>query len=295
MQVLKLTFKLGANLAELSHSLSGDAVKRYTEMQLYHHPFSLDSQKVRLALEEKGVDYSSHRLNPLKARNLDLDFFSMNLSEKIPVFKNAELVIFDTLSIIGYIDSINAPLGGDVVDREKMLEWMKKIDEWNPKLFTLMHVPKKYILFFSRFKRRVIIARMAESGELAGKYHLKLRDAYATEEQLKDPDALSHSKELLINLLDDADNQLAESTYLSGEEFSMADAMFVPILARIEVLNKGDEYISSRTHLSDYWNRVKKRPSYHAVIGKYFSGWRKYRILYSTYCTVWVRNLFRRY
>lgn len=291
----KLTFKLGANLAELSHSLSGDAVKRYTEMQLYHHPFSLDSQKVRLALEEKGVDYSSHRLNPLKARNLDLDFFSMNLSEKIPVFKNAELVIFDTLSIIGYIDSINAPLGGDVVDREKMLEWMNKIDEWNPKLFTLMHVPKKYILFFTRFKRRVIIARMAESGELAGKYHLKLQDAYATEEQLKDPDALNHSKELLINLLDDADNQLAESTYLSGEEFSMADAMFVPVLARIELLNKGDEYISSRTHLSDYWNRVKKRPSYHAVIGKYFSGWRKYRTLYSTYCTVWVRNLFRRY
>lgn len=291
----KLTFQLGANLAELSHSLSGDAVKRYTEMQLYHHPFSLDSQKVRLALEEKGVDYSSHRLNPLKARNLDLDFFSTNLSGKIPVFKNAELVIFDTLSIIGYIDSINAPLGGDVVDREKMLEWMKKIDEWNPKLFTLMHVPKKYILFFTRFKRRVIIARMAESGELAGKYHLKLQDAYATEEQLKDPDALNHSKELLINLLDDADNQLAESTYLSGEEFSMADAMFVPILARIEVLNKGDEYISSRTHLSDYWNRVKKRPSYHAVIGKYFSGWRKYRTLYSTYCTVWVRNLFKRY
>lgn len=194
-----------------------------------------------------------------------------------------------------YIDSINAPLGGDVVDREKMLEWMKKIDEWNPKLFTLMHVPKKYILFFTRFKRRVIIARMAESGELAGKYHSKLQDAYATEEQLKDPDALNHSKELLINLLDDADNQLAESTYLSGEEFSMADAMFVPVLARIEVLNKGDEYISSRTHLSDYWNRVKKRPSYHAVIGKYFSGWRKYRTLYSTYCTVWVRNLFRRY
>jgi len=136
---------------------------------------------------------------------------------------------------------------------------------------------------------------MAESPDFAREYHLKLRDAYATEEQLKDQDAVNQSKEQLINLLDDADNQLAESTYLLGEEFSMADAMFVPILARIEVLNKGDEYISSRTHLSDYWIRVKKRPSYHAVIGKYFSGWRKFRTLYSTYCVVWVRNLFRRY
>lgn len=270
-------------------------MKHYTEMQLYHHPFSLDSQKVRLALEEKGVDYSSLRLNPLKARNLDLDFFRMNPTGKIPVIKNAELALFDTLDIIQYIDSINSPLGGDVVDREKMLEWMKKIDGWNPKLFTLMHVPKKYILFFTRFKRRVLIARMAESPDLASKYHLKLRDAYATEEQLKDQDALNQSKEQLISLLDDADNQLAESTYLAGEEFSMADAMFVPILARIEVLDKGDEYIRSRTHLSDYWNLVKTRPSYRAVIGKYFSGWRKFRTLYSTYSAVWVRNLFKRY
>jgi len=113
-------------LLNYSIALSGNAVKRYKEMQLYHHPFSLDSQKVRLALEEKEVDYSSLRMNPLKARNLDLDFFRMSPSGKLPVFKNAELVIFDTLDIIWYIDSINTPLGGNDVDREKMVGWMKK-------------------------------------------------------------------------------------------------------------------------------------------------------------------------
>lgn len=82
---------------------SGDAFSHLKEMQLYHHPFSLDSQKVRLALEEKGMDYSSHRMNPLKGRNLDLDFFRMNPTGKLPVFKNGDLVIFDTMSIIEYV------------------------------------------------------------------------------------------------------------------------------------------------------------------------------------------------
>eukprot|EP01018_Ginkgo_biloba_P020922 Gb_27905 [translate_table: standard] len=264
-------------------------------MQLYHHPFSLDSQKVRFALEEKGIDYSSHHVNPLKARDLDLDFFRMNPTGKIPVFKNGVLVIFDTVSIIQYIDGINEPLGGNNVDRNKMLEWLQRIDAWNPKLFTLSHIPEKYRLFFSRFKRQVVIARMAESPDLASKYHLKLHDAYATEEQLKDHDAVNQSKEQLINLLDEADNKLAETIFLCGAEFSMADAMFVPVLARIELLNLGNVYISSRPHLSEYWNCVKKRPSYGAVVGKYFSGWRKFRTFYSTYTAVRVRNLLRRY
>ncbi|XP_057861661.2 glutathione S-transferase TCHQD [Cryptomeria japonica] len=275
--------------------VSGDVVNYSKEMHLYHHPFSLDSQKVRLALEEKSIDYVSHKMNPLKGRNLDLDFFRMNPTGKIPVFKNGDIIIFDTLTIVEYIDGINEPLGGNDVDHRRMLAWMQKIDEWNPKLFTLSNIPQKYILFFSRFKRQVAIARMSQSPDLADKYHLKLRGAYATEEQLKDEDAVNESTEKLAILLDDAETQLAESKFLAGEKFSMADAMFVPILARIELLNKENEYIGIRTHLLDYWNRVKERPSYGAVIGKYFSGWRKYKSLLSTYTSVWIRNVFKRY
>ncbi|GLJ06405.1 hypothetical protein SUGI_0038350 [Cryptomeria japonica] len=264
-------------------------------MQLYHHPYSLDSQKVRLALEEKDVDYWSYRLNPLKARNLDSNFFRMNPTGKIPVLTNGEHVIKDTLSIIQYIDSLKDPLGGDAVDREKMLEWMKWIDTWNPKLFTLSHIPHKYRLFFSRFQRRAIVTRMAESSDLIDKYRSKLQNAYITEEQLKDKDLINNTEEQLIKILDAAENQLVSQTFLAGGAFSMADCMFVPILARIELLNLSEEYISPRKQLSDYWSRVKERRSYRTVIGKYFSGWRKYKTLYGTYSSVWLRNFFRRY
>lgn len=72
-------------------------------MQLYHHPYSLDSQKVRLALEERGVDYTSHRVNPITGKNMDSFFFRMNPSANLPVFQNGSHIIFDTIEIIKYV------------------------------------------------------------------------------------------------------------------------------------------------------------------------------------------------
>jgi len=69
-------------------------------MQLYHHPYSLDSQKVRLALEEKGIDYTSFHMNPITGKNLRPSFYRMNPTAKLPVFQNGSHVIFDTIEII---------------------------------------------------------------------------------------------------------------------------------------------------------------------------------------------------
>src|SRR5437762_1799470 len=72
-------------------------------MQLYHHPYSLDSQKVRIALEEKGIDYTSYHANPLTGKNMDVDFFRMNPSARLPVFKNGAHVIYRAIDIIQYV------------------------------------------------------------------------------------------------------------------------------------------------------------------------------------------------
>lgn len=74
-------------------------------MQLYHHPYSLDSQKVRLALEEKGIDYTSFHVNPIAGKNMDSSFFRMNSSTKLPVFKNGSHIIFDPIEIVLYVPS----------------------------------------------------------------------------------------------------------------------------------------------------------------------------------------------
>ncbi|KAF4373080.1 glutathione S-transferase TCHQD isoform X1 [Cannabis sativa] len=267
-------------------------------MQLYHHPYSLNSQRVRLALEEKGIDYTSHHVNPITGKNMDASFFRMNPSAKIPVFQNGSHIIFDTIEIIQYVERIAlVSLGTDNImcSSREVIEWMQKIQEWKPKFFTLVHIPDKYRQYVSKFIRRVIIARMAESPDLAGAYHSKLREAYETDDKMKKPDIASQDKEHLIRLLDDIEAQLNETAFLAGEEFTMADVMLIPVLARLVLLNLEEEYIGSRPNIAEYWTLVQQRPSYKKVIGKYFNGWKKYMTLMKTWGFVRLRTLVKRF
>ncbi|TKW04464.1 hypothetical protein SEVIR_7G110900v4 [Setaria viridis] len=265
-------------------------------MQLYHHPYSLDSQKVRMALEEKGIDYTSYHINPLTGKNMNVDFFRMNPSAKLPVFQNGAHVIYRAIDIIQYLDRLAVHLSGEIPPvNTEVHQWMQKVDAWNPKMFTLTHTPVKYRAFVSKFIRRVLIARMAEAPDLASMYHVKLREAYETEDKVKDPDIMKQSEEELSKLLDDVEAQLSKTKYLAGDEFSPADSMFVPILACITLLDLDEEYISCRPKILDYYNLVKHRSSYKIAIGKYFNGWKKYRTLFKTSFFLCVRTLFRRY
>jgi glutathione S-transferase len=136
---------------------------------------------------------------------------------------------------------------------------------------------------------------MTEAPDLASMYHVKLRDAYETEDRLKDPDTILQCEEELSKLLDDVEAQLNETKYLAGDDFSPADSMFIPILARITLLDLHEEYISCRPRVLEYHTLVKQRHSYKVVIGKYFNGWKKYRTLFKTSFFLCVRTLFGKY
>ncbi|CAL2235031.1 unnamed protein product [Prunus armeniaca] len=267
-------------------------------MQLYHHPFSLDSQRVRFALEEKGIDYTSFHVNPVTGKNMDASFFRMNPTAKLPVFQNGGHVIFDTIEIIQYLEKIAKVSSGDEnipLSSSEVIEWMHKIQKWNPKFFTLCHIPEKHRRYVSKFLRQVLIARMAETPDLAADYHKKLKEAYETEEKLKNPDVLKQDKEHLIRLLDEVETQLNETAYLAGKEFSMADVMLIPVLARLVILNLEDEYIGGRPNMAKYWIMVQQRPSYKKVIGKHFCGWRKHKTFVKTWCIVHIRTMLRKF
>ncbi|XP_051139161.1 glutathione S-transferase TCHQD [Andrographis paniculata] len=268
-------------------------------MQLYHHPYSIDSQKVRLALEEKNIDYTSFHVNPITGKNFDSSFFRRNPSAKLPVFQNGSHILFDTVEIIKYIERIAmVSAGGDEssLSGGEVIEWIRKIQQWNPKYFTLAHIPPKHRLAVTKFLRRVIIARMAECPDLASAYHRKLKEAYDTEEKLSDPQVLRRSEAHLEQILDEAENRLRETAYLVGEEFSLADMAFVPLLSRLSLLKLEETYIvEKRPNLAKYWKKVQKRPSYRKVIGRNFHGWRRHRMVMKTWFYVQIRTLLKHY
>ncbi|KMT19631.1 hypothetical protein BVRB_1g010190 isoform B [Beta vulgaris subsp. vulgaris] len=193
------------------------------------------------------------------------------------------------------IAAVSSVGDGITLSSREVIEWMHKIQEWNPKYFTLSHVPEKHRLYVTKFTRQVVIARMAEFPDLASAYHLRLRDAYDTEEKLQDPEVTLRSQEHLVRLLDAVETQLNDNSYLAGEKFTMADVMLIPVLARLVLLKLEHEYIDNRPNISEYWKMVQQRPSYKRVIGKYFDGWRRQKTLTKTWCYIHMRNLLKKY
>lgn len=194
-----------------------------------------------------------------------------------------------------YIDGINEPLGENKVHRERVQEWVTKINEWDCKPFTLSHVPERMLRFFSRFRRRVVIARMAKNPDLANKYHTKLNSMHVMEVKLKDSEALAANEQQLVDMLDDAEEQLGTTEFMAGFGFSIADAAFVPVLARIELLKLSDEYVAPRPRLLEYWERMKSRPSYNKVIGGYSSQLKQMKLVVPSVWNVGIRNIFKRF
>ncbi|KAH7294763.1 hypothetical protein KP509_27G017600 [Ceratopteris richardii] len=213
----------------------------------------------------------------------------------MPVFQNGSLILRDTLGILLFIDSINEPLGGISVNKERIEEWMRRINAWEFRPFTLSNIPIKMRTYFGRFKRRVIIAKMARNPSLASNLRGKLQRAYATEEMMNTAEILEGSKRQLQDLLDMAEQQLESSPYLVGESFTMADVMFIPVLGWLELLSVDKEYIHKRKNISCYWDKAKRRASYKLVIGKHFGGLNKYKTFLTTTINVSFRTLTKRY
>jgi hypothetical protein len=69
----------------------------------------------------------------------------------------------------------------------------------------------------------------------------------------------------------------------------------IPVLARIELLKLDDELIQPRPRVLEYWERMKERPSYRKVIGRYSSQLKMMKLIVPSICNVGIRSLFKKY
>lgn len=78
------------------------------EWELYHYSESLCSQKARLGLAEKGVDYKSHHIVICdvaeKCQNLKPDYLRVNPKGIVPTLVHKGTPVYDAHRIVKYVD-----------------------------------------------------------------------------------------------------------------------------------------------------------------------------------------------
>jgi glutathione S-transferase len=233
-------------------------------MKLYHNPVSTCSQKVRLVLAEKGLEYESELLDLLAGDQFAPDYVAKNPAAVVPTLEDAGRVFVESTLINEYLQDAYPEPGlapADAAGRHAMRLWTKKIDELHPfcgiQTFAIgarpgmLARPAEEVDALidaipdpaRRAVRRSVIDHGVAAPEFVGAYQM-------------------HEK-----FFDLADEALRSHPFLVGGSFSLADAALLPYVLRVDHLKLGG-LLEGRSGLNDWYGRIQARPSYQTAVAR---------------------------
>lgn len=235
---------------------------------LYHNAMSTCSQKVRLALAEKRIEFDSVTLDLRRGDQMAPDYREKNPLGVVPTLGwNDEFVIESTVINEFIDDAFTGPAlrPHDPVERARMRLWTKQLDEG-------VHGAIGVLSVGIAFRHQFLAKPKAELDEYMAKIDNPMRIAFLNMvlEKGYHHDGFPPAVRRLDQLLADMEAQLARTPWLAGSEFSLADIGFVPYLVRLEHL-AFTEWWRDKPKVSDWLERARARPSFEAAMTAWYS------------------------
>lgn len=237
-----------------------------SSLQLHHSIFSASSQKVRLALAEKGLAHDSVAVDLQAGEQHSPAYRALNPRGVVPTLVHDGAVLMESAAILEYLDDVfpePALRPTDPVMRQRMRAWVRRLDDVHHPANGMMHcaMPGRAALqALSPDRLEAMLQAMPNRRDRA------LRAAAARQgvEAPEFADAVRTQAEML----DAIDAALAGQTFLIGDQITHADLVALPYVARLEQMGliKLVE-AAGRERLADWYSRMKARPSWAATIG----------------------------
>ena len=235
-------------------------------LELYHHGTSVCAAKPRIVFAEKGLAWIGHYVDILKGEQFAPEYLKLNPKHLVPTLVHDGNVIRESTLIGEYLDEVfsEPPLRpATALDRVLMRLWTKRLDEE-------VH-PATAIVTFAISHRHAVIANGPEAidkwinhSTSVGREERRRRLANG----IDDPEAQGALK-LFDRFLADLEAQLAETEWLAGKTFSLAEVGVIPYVNRLDRLQLSGLWTGSRPHLARWWERIQERPSFAPAMRKF--------------------------
>jgi len=248
-------------------------------VQLYHFPGSLCSQKVRIALAEKGVEWDEVVVNILRGDNLQPDYMKKNPKGVVPTLVHNGEVITNSRRILAYIDKELVGPNLSRGDPELMQAWLRLQDLMPIRTLTYGRA-SGFVGRLRRdtvsWKRKKVEKALTRFPSLKDVYSAKLDDMKAWEAELRDSGAVRAAVDQVTGALDTLNQALATRTWLAGENYTLADVAWTPVLLRLEAVGLGHLWTDGkRPHLARYVEQARRRPSFEMAITRFGGAMKK--------------------
>ena len=237
-------------------------------MELYHNGLSTCSQKVRLVLAEKNLDFTSHDIDLLGGAQHAPDYVALNPNHVVPTLVHDGVVLIESTLINEYLDdAFPAPplRPSEPAGRHALRLWTKLLDEKvHPAtgVVTFAIGPRSILLEQPAEVREANIAAIPDPGARAARRSVIDNGVQAAE--------FAGALGRMVNLLDRMETDLAKRDWLSGDSYGLADAAVTPYVLRLDHLAMAPLISApARPRVADWYDRVRARPAYETAVTKW--------------------------
>jgi glutathione S-transferase len=237
-------------------------------IDLYHYGFSTCSQKVRLVLAEKNLEFVSHEVDLFSGGQHDPAYVELNPHHVVPTVVDDGVVLIESTLINEYLDEAYPDVAmrpASPVGRHAVRLWTKLLDEGvhaATAVVTFAIGPRAMILQQPAAQREAEIDALPDPKARASRRSV-------IEHGVKAPEFAGAFAEM-VDLLDRIDARLANSTWVSGDAYGLADAAVLPYVLRLDHLAMSPLLSApARPRLAQWYERVRARPSFETAIAKW--------------------------
>lgn len=230
-------------------------------LELYNASQSTCSQKVRICLAEKGLDFIDHQVDLWKGEQLTPEYQALNPNGVVPTLVVDAEPIVDSSVIIEYLDEVYpepalSPAGPRA--RAHMREWMRFIEEVPTPAVRVPSFNKVFLRHYQGLSEEEFM-EIANLKPLRKDFFIKMgRTGYSEQEMEQALGRISMTVKRM-------NETLGDQPWLMGEQISLADICVIPTFIRMHDIGYGNLWADAGG-VGDWFDRVRERPSYKKAI-----------------------------
>jgi glutathione S-transferase/GST-like protein len=234
-------------------------------VELYHFWSSVASVRCRMALEEKGVSWTSRYVDLFKFEQMRPEYLAINPKGVVPTLVHDGAPIHESLIINEYIDAAFAGpqlTPSDTLETARMREFTYICDEGYSSIAKLTMV--KYVL--PKLRNRWSDDELIRQAGRRPTRFLQDVHARAVRGQITEQE-LAAARETIDDLLDHLERTLVPGPWIVGRQFTLADISVAPYMFRLAAFG-ADQYWSPhrRPQVNDWYGKLALRPAFKIAV-----------------------------
>lgn len=228
-------------------------------LELYHASHSTCSQKVRLCIAEKELNFEGHLVDLAMKEQLDPRYLKLNPNGVVPTLVHDGKVIMDSSVICEYLDEVfpeQTLTPQNPVERAQMRKWMRYIEEVPT---TAVRFPSFNMAFLPRFdglNEQQFVEQQADVRPLRRGFFRRMGPNGFMDEDIKE------SFDQIIKTTARMEEALAAGPWLLGEMYTLADVILAPLIDRMGDLGLAYLWDGDCPRVNDWYTRIQNRPAF---------------------------------